>query len=359
MSAATARLHQAIALKGAVDIAEFMTIALSESGSGYYTTRDPLGAAGDFITAPEISQMFGEMIGLWLVDSWRRLGAPDPFVLAELGPGRGILMADALRAARVAPDFLQAMRLHLVEINPHLRRAQAEILAPHRPIWHDDISGLPEGPLLLIANEFFDALPIHQFVMTEAGWRERVVILKDGDFAYALAAPGPALHLITPEREKAARPGDMAEVSPACTGLMAWIGARMTRAQGAGLVIDYGPAASGLGDSLQAVRQHRYHDPLRDIGMADLTAHVDFAALARAAQSAGAYVFGPTTQSSFLRGLGIELRAERLCAQRSAQERALIAKALERLIAPEEMGTLFKVLSVASPALGAIAGLPL
>ena len=351
-------LRARIADQGSVTVAEFMELALS----GYYAARDPLGAQGDFTTAPEVSQMFGEMIGLWCVDLWSRMGKPDPILLAELGPGRGTLMADALRAARVAPDFLAAVQVHLVEINATLIARQKAALQGFEPQWHRSFDSIPPGPLLLIANEFWDALPIHQFVRTEQGWRERVVIATgDGGFAFGDAEPGPALAALRPEHRHA-RPGEIAEVSPVGRRLAAGLARRFARGpredhQGTALIIDYGPMQSGLGDSLQALKGHRRHDPLEAPGSADLTAHVDFAALADAARAAGGVAHGPRRQGEFLGLLGINLRAETLKAKVDAAGRAEIDAALERLIGAKGMGSLFKVLALTAPELPSPAGL--
>jgi NADH dehydrogenase [ubiquinone] 1 alpha subcomplex assembly factor 7 len=346
-------LRRRIAARGSITVAEFMELTLG----GYYADHDPLGAQGDFITAPEVSQMFGEMIGLWCVDLWTRMEKPTPFILAELGPGRGTLMADALRAARVAPDFLAVAEIHLVEINATLIAAQKTALQGFAPQWHKSFDSLPPGPMLLVANEFWDALPIHQFVMTDAGWRERVVVAKDdGSFAFDEAEPGPERKLLRPEHAEATL-GEIAEVSPAGLRLAAALGRRFARMPGAALIVDYGPMQSGLGDSLQALKAHHYHDPLFEPGCADLTAHVDFAALAAVAREAGAASHGPTTQADFLQSLGIGLRAETLRAKSDAAQRAEIDAAFERLIGAQGMGSLFKVLALAAPGMPQPAGL--
>jgi NADH dehydrogenase [ubiquinone] 1 alpha subcomplex assembly factor 7 len=348
-------LQRRLAAEGSMTIAAYMETVLAGSG-GYYRDRDPLGPEGDFITAPEVSQMFGELIGLWCVDTWQRLGSPAAFHLIEIGPGRGTLMQDALRAARVVPDFLKAKSLHLVEINAALRTAQAERLAAHDPIWHESMAAVPDGPALVIANELFDALPIHQFVRTEQGWRERVVTLHDGRLAFALSAPGPAIALLRPAHA-AARTGEIAEVSPAGIALVDAIARRLAAQGGAALLIDYGPAESAPGDSFQALRRHAFHDPLAIPGEADLTAHVDFAALAEAARQAGAATRGPVTQGDFLRSLGIEMRCSMLAARADAKTAEILARQCRRLIAPDEMGRLFKVLAVTQPDLQELAGL--
>jgi NADH dehydrogenase [ubiquinone] 1 alpha subcomplex assembly factor 7 len=358
MNALGRALAARIRATGPITLADWMAEALTHPALGYYRRGDPLGAAGDFITAPEISQMFGELIGLWLVAAWERLGRPDPVALAELGPGRGSLMADALRAARVRPEFGAAVRLHLVESSPGLRGRQAAALASARPEWHDGFETVPEAPLLLIANEFFDALPIRQFQRAEAGWCERMVALDDsGDrFRWVLAPPSAAAEaLLAPEHLQAAV-GTVAEISPAAQGLAAAIGARLAAAPGAALIVDYGHDRSAPGDTLQAVHRHAPADPLEDPGEADLTAHVDFAALARAARTAGAEAHGPVAQGAFLRTLGIELRAERLLARATPEQAHAIRSGLSRLIDAAEMGRLFRVLALTSPGFGPPAG---
>jgi NADH dehydrogenase [ubiquinone] 1 alpha subcomplex assembly factor 7 len=337
-------LRSRIAERGFITVAEYMELVLG----AYYADRDPLGRGGDFITAPEVSQMFGEMIGLWCVDLWSRMGKPDPMLLVELGPGRGTLMADALRAAKRAPDFLKAAEIHLVEVNAKLITAQKAVLAGFAPAWHRTFDSLPSGPMILIANEFWDALPIHQFVMTEQGWRERTVVLRDGKLAFDHADVADAGDLIRPAH-RSATPGQIAEVSPAGQRLAAAMARRLARHAGAALIIDYGPMQSGLGDSLQALKGHRHHDPLLEPGAADLTSHVDFAALADAARTAGAAVFGPTTQGAFLQALGIKVRADALKANQDAATRAEIDAGLQRLIGDGGMGSLFKVMAIASP----------
>jgi NADH dehydrogenase [ubiquinone] 1 alpha subcomplex assembly factor 7 len=342
--ALTETLHSRIAERGSITVAEYMEHVLGV----YYADRDPLGRSGDFVTAPEVSQMFGEMIGLWCADLWSRMGKPDPFLLIELGPGRGTLMADALRAAKRAPDFLDATEIHFVEVNAALIAAQKASLKGFSPNWHRTFDSLPTGPMLVIANEFWDALPIHQFVMTESGWRERSVVLKDGKLAFCLVEPGDSVALLRPA-QRAAMPGQIVEVSPAGQRLAAALARRLARHPGAALIIDYGPMQSGIGDSLQALKGHRHHDPLAEPGTADLTAHVDFAALADAARAAGAAVFGPTTQGHFLQSLGIELRADALKADQDAATASEIDAALQRLIGDKGMGSLFKVMAIASP----------
>ena len=352
-------LARRIRTTGPLTIAEFMAEALQHPRLGYYATRDPLGTAGDFITAPEVSQVFGELVGLWCADAWDRIGRPDPVLLAELGPGRGTLMADALRALKVAPDFRRALRLHLVETSPPLRALQAQTLAAAAPAWHDTAETLPPGPLLLIANEFLDALPIRQFERTGAGWHERRIGLgADGGLAFLRdPAPSPAAALL-PKSLGDAPPGSIAETCPAALALATSLGARIQSEGGAALLIDYGHAKSACGDTLQAVRRHAYHPVLDAPGSADLTAHVDFAAFAAAARAAGAGVHGPVTQGEFLRALGIEARMARLLERASPAQRKTIESGVHRLIDRAEMGTLFKAIALTRADAPVPAGFP-
>jgi len=329
-----------IALTGPIPIADFMAEALGHPRLGYYRRAQPLGAAGDFVTAPEISQMFGELLGAWLAERWQAMGRPGTVHLVELGPGRGSLMADALRATRGVAGFHAALDLHLVEINETLRAAQAVALAGFRPRWHERFDDVPAGPTLLIANEFFDALPVRQFEKTRRGWVERMVgLAKDGETLAIALAPG-----LTPFASYLpdATEGAQAEICEAGRGLAAAIGARLQRDGGWALIIDYG-YDRGHGASLQAVRDHRGAGILDHPGETDLSAHVDFAALAAAA---GARTFGPAGQGEFLLRLGVAHRAEILKARATPEQRRAIDAALQRLIASDQMGTLFRVLAV-------------
>jgi NADH dehydrogenase [ubiquinone] 1 alpha subcomplex assembly factor 7 len=340
VSALARRLAQRIRATGPISVADYM----DEVSACYYAARDPLGVAGDFITAPEISQIFGELIGAWCVDLWQRLGAPDPVLLVELGPGRGTLLADALRATRAVPSFARALRLHLVERSPVLRRMQAEKLGASTPQWHEGLATLPHGPMLLIANEFLDALPIRQFERRGATWHERRIALgADGESLNWALEPQPSLlasHL--PEAEH----GMVAELAPAAAALGQALGARLSQEGGAALFIDYGSVASTGGDTLQAVRHHRRHGVLEEPGSADLTAHVDFAAFAVAARASGAESFGPVTQGAFLESLGIAARAARLIEHATPPQAQAIETGCRRLIDPDAMGSLFKVLAL-------------
>jgi SAM-dependent MidA family methyltransferase len=338
------RLAETIRRDGPLPLSEFMAAALLDPDHGYYATRDPFGAAGDFITAPEISQMFGELVGLWAAVTWAAMGAPPRVVLAELGPGRGTLMADLLRAAATVPPFLAALRPWLVEASPTLRRRQADTLAGHEVNWADGADDLPAGPLLVVANEFFDALPIEQYLRIDGRWHRRLV---------GLDAAGSLAFVTGPEAEIDAAPdapdGAIFETCPQGVALAAALGRRLAAEGGAALVVDYGHVRSGLGDTLQAVRRHRFARVLDDVGAADLTAHVDFAALAHAAIPARAW--GPLPQGAFLRRLGIETRAAALAAGKDAATAADILGRMHRLIDAAEMGTLFKAMALAHPAL--------
>lgn len=334
-----ARIRQS----GPISVADYMADCLMHPEHGYYATRDPLGVAGDFTTAPEISQMFGELIGLALAQSWLDQDRPAPFSLAELGPGRGTLMADALRAAARVPGFAEAARLVLVEASPVLRAAQATALEPHNPVWANSLGDLPDRPLFLIANEFFDALPLRQFERGDTGWRERRIGL-DGDsliFGLGGETEVPALT----HRLEDTRPGDLVELCPAGLAIAAEAGRRIARQGGAALIIDYGDWRS-LGDTLQAVQGHKPVGVLDDPGEADLTAHVDFEALALAAAEPGSAYTRLTPQGVFLEHLGITQRAQALAAAHGGSSQAKVAAAHRRLTHPAEMGNLFKVLGL-------------
>lgn len=333
------RIHQA----GPITMADYMAECLLHPTLGYYTTRDPLGAAGDFTTAPEISQMFGELIGLALAQAWRDQGAPAPFTLAELGPGRGTLMTDALRAARRVPGFAEAARLVLVEVSPTLRAQQSKALASYRPEWVRTAAELPDAPLFLVANEFFDALPVRQFQRDGTGWRERQVGLEGERLVLGLAAPAapPALaHRLNDTAD-----GDLVEICPAAAPVIAELAGRIAVHGGAALIVDYGDWRS-LGDTLQAVRRHAPADILDAPGSADLTAHVDFEALALAARAAGCAHSRLAPQGVFLERLGVTARARQLA--QGLQGAALddLVAAHRRLTHPEEMGNLFKTLGL-------------
>jgi NADH dehydrogenase [ubiquinone] 1 alpha subcomplex assembly factor 7 len=349
-------IRRRIAAAGPMPVVEFMALCLADSEHGYYTTRDPFGARGDFITAPEISQMFGELIGLWMAALWKQMGAPGNIRIIELGPGRGTMLKDALRAAQVMPAFRDAVVLHLVEISPVLEALQERTLE-HLGIpmfWHPALVDVPKGPAIIVANEFFDALPINQAVKTEHGWHERQIeIDSNGNLAFTFASNTiPHFETLLPPTLRAAPAHSIFEWR---AGTMAFdLGRRLADHGGAALVIDYGHAQSAVGETLQAVGQHAYADPLTAPGHIDLTAHVDFQALARAVEAMGVNGYGPIEQSEFLRRLGIERRSAALKAEASPDAAADIDLTVARLIGHGRtgMGTLFKAAAFAHPSVG-------
>lgn len=331
------RLSRAITMAGPIPLSQFMGAA----NAHYYATRDPLGARGDFTTAPEVSQMFGELIGLWVADLWHRAEQP-PVRYVELGPGRGTLAADALRAmAKVG----LTPPIDLVETSPTLRAVQAERVPGAE--FHLDLVGLPDdAPLVFVANEFFDALPIRQLIATQEGWRERLVACQDTLFLPI--AGDRSFDMIIPRDFKEAAPGSILETSPASVAVLRQLAKRLTDQGGAALIIDYGYIGPAIGDTLQAVKGHAYANPFDEPGEADLTAHVDFATLAEAAHAEGLVVYGPVTQGEFLTRLGITERTASLSL--ATPERAgQLATDRERLTHPEQMGELFKVIAFTAP----------
>jgi NADH dehydrogenase [ubiquinone] 1 alpha subcomplex assembly factor 7 len=349
-------LQRMIALEGPIPVDRYMALCLGHPVHGYYMARDPFGTDGDFTTAPEISQMFGELIGLWAAEVWRLMGAPRSVRLVELGPGRGTLMSDLLRAARLVPGFLDAGEVHLVETSPVLRERQRQTLAATAvPIaWHTSLSEVPPGPAIIIANEFLDALPVRQFMRTEHGWCERLIGLADGKLVFGLA-PEPE-----PQFPEGGKVGDILEWPGTMLELTRDIAKCIVAQGGAALLIDYGYSGPAFGDTLQAVKCHAFADPLAEPGGADLTVHIDFIRVAATAKECGALVQGPIPQADFLRGLGVEVRAQALRAQASTAQAAEIDSALKRLTdeAPGAMGGLFKVLAISHPDLSALPGLP-
>ena len=331
MTALADLLLARIAATGPMRLSDYMAVCLLHPMHGYYATRDPFGQAGDFTTAPEISQMFGELLGLCLAQSWLDQGAPAPFTLAELGPGRGTLMADVLRATRSVPGFHAGATVVLVEASAHLRGVQQATLGEVQ--WVDTVQDLPDQPLFLLANEFFDALPIRQFTCADAGWAETVVGIADGRLALGRNPPMPMDH--------PGQPGDVIERCPMAALIMAHIGALIAAHGGAALIVDYGGWGTA-GDTFQAMQAHVFVDPLAAPGLADLTAHVDFAALAAASPTAHAY----TTQGTLLDALGMQARSARLAARLTGAALDAHVQATHRLTHPDEMGQLFKVLAL-------------
>lgn len=352
-------IKRLIKSSGPMPVWRYMELCLMHPEHGYYVSRDPLGREGDFTTAPEVSQMFGELLGLWAASVWRLMGSPDNVRLVELGPGRGTMMADALRALRVLPPLYQTLSVHLVEINPVLREKQKSLLTPSRNItWHDSLDEVPEGPAIILANEYFDVLPIHQVVRRETGWHERVVELDDGMLGFGAAPePLPQFEALLPPLLRAAPLGAVFEWRPDTE--MMEIAGRLRDQGGAALIIDYGHGRSDAGDTFQAIARHSFTDPLKSPGEADLTAHVDFQALAHGAEAVGARVHGPITQGEFLKRLGIETRAVTLMTKASPEASEDIAGALKRLTGGGRsgMGSLFKVLGVSAPQLISLPGL--
>ncbi|MFU8899347.1 MAG: class I SAM-dependent methyltransferase [Roseinatronobacter sp.] len=337
-------LLRQIRAQGPISIAEYMTLCLLHPKHGYYTTRDPLGTKGDFTTAPEISQMFGEMLGLLVAQVWADQGRPAPFTLAELGPGRGTLMADALRATARVPGFHAALRLHLVEASPVLRGIQADRLHQYTPQFHDSADTLPDQPLFLIANEFFDALPIRQFLRTNAGWAERMVGCDKEGLTFGLSPPS-NLSLLAHRQDDTVE-GQMVEICPAIAPILSAISARIMAHGGVALIIDYGDWRS-RGDTLQALHKQNFDDPLAHPGASDLTAHVDFEALAQAAAPLRATPMTP--QGVLLERLGITARAQTLAASLAGEALQTHIAAHRRLTHPQEMGHLFKTLALYPP----------
>ena len=420
MSLLAQELAELIRQEGPLSLSRYMALCLGHPRHGYYMKQDPFGADGDFTTAPEISQIFGELIGLWAASVWRAMGAPASIRLVELGPGRGTLMQDMLRAARALPGFREALSVHLVEMSPVLRERQKTTLAADgvTPHWHDRIDQALEGSAIVIANEFLDALPLDQFVRTPEGWRERLVGLDDeGRLAFGLApqAPSPSLRssegartpppcgegqgwgaesrnaaqqddadpLLQATSRPVVRPpspypspqggreepalvlpaplGSVLEQPAAASEAVAAVARHVATEGGAGLFIDYGPARSGFGDTLQALKRHEFVDVLAEPGDADLTVHVDFARMAQAGLTAGAAAHGAVTQRDFLLALGLQQRFEALSRRATPEQAQTLASGVQRLIetGPTAMGELFKVLAVADRNLPLLPGFDL
>lgn len=348
MSALDALIRREIETSGPMLVSRYMQLCLTHPEHGYYTCKDPLGADGDFTTAPEISQLFGEMVAVWLVATWQQLGCPAPFALIELGPGRGTLMADVLRSTRQAPEFHQALQLHLVETSSGLRARQLDALKPYgfEPTYHDELGSLPHTTSFFLANEFLDALPSNQWVRTENGWNARKLGLgQASDLTFGVdLTPLPAPK---PVQEDVPH-GTIIEHSPAQDRLVTQISEHISHYGGAALLFDYGSEVSGYGDTLQAVRRHKSVSPLEAAGEVDLTTHVDFAHLSRIARENGAATADITEQGSFLLEVGLLQRAGALGATADEKAREAISLAVERLAGDAGMGRLFKVLALSS-----------
>ena len=335
-------IREMIAADGPMRIDRYMGLCLGHPEHGYYITRDPLGERGDFITAPEVSQTFGELIGVWCIAVWAAMGQPASFNLIELGPGRGTLMCDILRATRrVSKSFAAAATVRMVETSPVLRSRQIEILGGQAS-WHERIEDVPEGPAIVVANEFFDAIPIRQFEKREGRWFERVVGLTDNRLKVGLAPAG-----LKPQGGE----GDIIESAPARNAIAGAIGERLAQHPGVALIIDYGHLASAPGDTLQAMQQHHYVPVVAAPGECDLTSHVDFEALGKAFLASGAAVAPASTQRAFLLAMGLEQRMSILAARSGDKNRRVLQRQMTRLAGEDQMGNLFKVLAATSPGL--------
>lgn len=343
VSPLTAKLKAKIEADGPLTVETFMDICLNDPEHGYYRVATPIGRGGDFITAPEISQTFGEMIGLWAADMWRSMGQPKPFNLIEFGPGRGTLMADALRAGRIVPGFLEAVELHLIETSKTLRAEQERQLCVYHPHWHEGLATVPPRPSIAIANEFFDALPIRQIVYQDGAWRERRVGLANTGFHFLAAEETMMAGL--PHGEE----GEVKEICPSALRLIEDMALIAELHPLVMLIIDYGHREAGSGDTLQAVARHRFADPLNMPGRLDLSAHVDFAGLAEHGRGLGLRVSGPLELGLFLTRLGIGERLQRLCHAAPEQAEGLRA-GVRRLISPAHMGALFQVMALSAHA---------
>jgi len=332
-------IHAQIAQHGPMDVGQFMAMALSHPKHGYYVSRDPIGWSGDFITAPEVSQMFGEVLGAWAAHSWMQMGSPSEFVLLECGPGRGTLMADMLRASAGVDVFIDAARVHLVEVSPALKAKQAEVLDVYNPQWHDDLNTVPANlPIIVIANEFLDALPFRQLIYLDGDWHERMIGV-DGDSLRFTTRPAP--QVLWPQFGKP-RAGDIYEFSAPRLNFVEAVCARMKEREGAALFIDYGHGGSAFGNTLQAVKDHAFCGVLDHVGNADLTSHVDFEPLYDVVKAQDCIAQPLMEQGDFLTMLGIEARAAYLV-NKGGED---IDKDLHRLIAADQMGAMFKVMDV-------------
>ncbi len=365
MNPLEAEIRRRIAVDGPMPVADYMRLCLTHPEHGYYTANNPIGgrasadrSGGDFITAPEVSQMFGEMVGVWVMEVWQALGSPSPFALVEIGPGRGTLMADLLRVSRAMPGFREAMDLHLVEISPVLAEQQSLALGKMgaKATWLSDVAGLPDMPTVVIANEVLDALPVNQMVWHDDAWHQRVVGLVGNEGSQRL---GFTVRNGEDDRPKAASqsakthsldPNTVLETAVEAEKLVASLAERLTRQTGAALFIDYGSLQPGFGDTLQAVRNHAYADPLTDPGKADLSVHVNFAPLVAIAQNAGCAVPAPVTQGEFLLALGLLERAGNLGADKPQHVREQLTASVERLAGESGMGSLFKAFAFGAPA---------
>jgi SAM-dependent MidA family methyltransferase len=352
MNALLKHIKNRIISDGPLSVADYMSETLFNPKYGYYMTGDPIGKHGDFITAPEISQMFGELIGLWGAVIWQKIGAPKKINLVEMGPGRGTLIADALRAISTIPSFSSAIDIHIIETSPILERRQKRNLKAlnFNIKWHKSFIDVPDGPLIFIANELFDVLPIQQFVKLTNNWVERKVGCNAmGQLTWIQDRNCVISKELIPQQFFRSKLGSVFELSQVGIELVSNITKSVVKFGGAALIIDYGHIESGIGDTLQAVKNHNYCDVLSEPGKVDLTAHVDFERLTNSVKINGGLGCGPVTQRDFLRRLGIETRAEQLKSSSSTRLKSEVLTGLNRLIGIKEMGNLFKVLAIIQP----------
>lgn len=341
-------LKDAILQTGPISMAEFMQVALSHPEYGYYKTREPFGLQGDFTTSPEISQMFGELIGIWCVDIWYKMGSPKDIQLVEIGPGRGTLMADLLRITRHIPGFHDSISVSMVETSQRLCDVQRKKIGNTHPRihWAQNLSDVAQKPLILMCNELFDALPVHQYVKQNDKWHEKMLgVNKSGELEFMLSPCA-----FNPSANDETKDGSVIEICPLAEVIMQEISGRVREYGGAALIIDYGYVKSEYKNTVSALSKHMHHDLLKNIGEADISAHVDFFALGKVAVNNDVEAYGAISQGEFLRNLGIEVRAEKLKENASEKQKADINSALERLVknGEKQMGELFKVLALAS-----------
>ena len=342
------KLISTIKADGPISVEQYMQNCLGDPEFGYYMGKDPFGRGGDFVTAPEVSQMFGEAIGVWLATAWLMMGKPKKVNLVELGPGRGTLMVDMLRASKVVEEFADAIEVHMVEMSPALRKLQGEALkgVPVDVHWHQRFEQVPAGPCLIVANEFFDALAIRQIVRDGDKWYERMVEVDESDNLTIGVSDEPLTRAEIPGWARDCEDGSIAEISPQRFAMAERIGSHVRKNGGAGLIVDYGHAMSFAGDTFQAVRKHKFVDVLHRPGQSDLTSHVDFQALAEGFEAGGASVHGPRTQRGFLIAMGLREREASLRKNARARERIMLSRQAERLVGEKQMGNLFKVLAI-------------
>ncbi len=349
-------IHDIISNEGPITLERYMEIVLHHPDYGYYRHNDPLGAHGDFVTAPEVTQMFGEMLGVWCIEMWKQMGEPTSFALLELGPGRGTLLMDILRATARVSGFQKALRLHILESNATLRKIQQEKLADYAPTYVENLEKLPWMPTIVLANEFFDTIPMRQFTKTEQGWRERMVDCQAGRLLFIEGEPQPSPLGGAANMDDDKKMGWIYEVSPWSLAIVKQVSAHIVRHGGAGLIIDYGYSVPMGADTLDAWRKHKFIDPLEHPGEADVTADVDFSALKTIALHTRAKVAGPIGQGEFLRNLGIEVRAAQLMRSAAADIVDVIKADLNRLVDPAHMGVAFKAMAIMAPSLNEVPG---